>query len=40
MSKNLKTRYVAAIFPHMRDVAAKIPHNVLDDDKMYMYVSW
>ena len=23
---------VAAIFPHMRGVAAKFPHHVLDDD--------
>ena len=32
----LKISYVAATFPHVRGVAAKIPHHVLDDYVMYI----
>ena len=34
--KSLKTRNVAAIIPHRRDVAAKIPHDIIEDEKIYM----
>ena len=34
--KSLKIRNVAAIIPHRRDVAAKIPLDIIEDEKIYM----
>ena len=34
--KSLKTRNVAAIIPHRRDVATKIPLDIIEDEKIYM----